>query len=141
MPPLNLLGDFAGGGLLLALGVVSAVLAAQRSGEGQVVDAAMVDGAALLTTMIWGLRALGVWRDERGTNLLDTGAPFYEVYECADGRHVAVGALEPGFYKELLEVMGLDPGELPAQMDREGWPATKQRFAKVFKTATATSGW
>ena len=114
VPPLNLLGDFAGGGMLLALGVVSAVLAAQRSGEGQVVDAAMVDGSALLTTMIWGFRAVGFWRDERGTNLLDTGAPFYEVYECADGRHIAVGALEPDFYAALLEVMGLAPGDLPA---------------------------
>ena len=133
VPPLNLLGDFAGGGMLLALGVVSAVLAAQRSGEGQVVDAAMVDGAALLTTMIWGFRAVGFWKDERGTNLLDTGAPFYEVYECADGRHVAVGALEPDFYAALLEVMGLAPGELPPQMDREQWPATKERFAQVFR--------
>ena len=100
VPPLNLIGDFGGGGLLLALGVVCRVLAAQRSGEGQVVDAAMVDGAALLMTMIWSLRALGEWKDERGTNLLDTGAPFYEVYECADGRHVAVGAIEPEFYAE-----------------------------------------
>jgi alpha-methylacyl-CoA racemase len=134
VPPLNLIGDFGGGGLLLALGVVSAVLAAQRTGEGQVVDAAMVDGAALLTTMIWGFRALGLWTDARGTNLLDTGAPFYEVYECADGQHVAVGALEPNFYAALLEVMGLSAEELPPQMDRGRWPATKQRFAEVFKT-------
>jgi alpha-methylacyl-CoA racemase len=124
VPPLNLIGDFGGGGLLLALGVVSAVLAAQRTGEGQVVDAAMVDGAALLTTMIWGFRALGLWTDARGTNLLDTGAPFYEVYECADGQHVAVGALEPNFYAALLEVMGLSAEELPPQMDRGRWPAT-----------------
>jgi alpha-methylacyl-CoA racemase len=136
VPPMNLIGDFGGGGLLLALGVVSAVLAAQRSGEGQVVDAAMVDGAALLMTMIWSLRALGEWKDERGTNLLDTGAPFYEVYECADGRHVAVGAIEPEFYGALLEVMGLSAGELPPQMDRERWPATKKRFAEVFRTKT-----
>ena len=140
VPPMNLIGDFGGGGLLLALGVVSAVLAAQRSGEGQVVDAAMVDGAALLTTMIWSLRALGEWKDERGTNLLDTGAPFYEVYECADGRHVAVGAIEPEFYAALLEVMGLSAEELPAQMDRERWPATKERFAEVFRTRTR-DGW
>jgi len=132
--PLNLVGDFAGGGLLLAFGVVSALLAAQRTGEGQVVDAAMVDGAALLTTMIWGLRALGGWKDARGTNLLDSGAPFYEVYECADGGHIAVGALEPDFYAALLEVMGLADEELPAQMDREQWPVTKERFAQVFRT-------
>jgi len=134
VPPLNLLGDFGGGGLLLALGVVAAVLAAQRTGEGQVVDASMVDGAALLTTMIWSFRALGIWRDERGTNLLDTGAPFYDVYECADGRHVAVGALEPEFYAALLEVIGLAVPDLPAQMDREQWPAMKERFAEVFRT-------
>jgi alpha-methylacyl-CoA racemase len=134
VPPLNLLGDFAGGGMLLALGVVSAVLAAQRSGEGQVVDAAMVDGSALLTTMIWGFRAVGFWRDDRGTNLLDTGAPFYEVYECADGRHVAIGALEPEFYAALLQVMGLKPEDVPAQMDRDQWPVAKELFARVFKT-------
>jgi alpha-methylacyl-CoA racemase len=134
LPPLNLLGDFGGGGMLLALGVVSAVLAARRSGEGQVVDAAMVDGAALLTTMIWSMRAGGLWKEERGTNLLDTGAPFYEVYECADGRHLAVGAIEPEFYAALLELMGLDPSELATQMDRGLWPATKERFAQLFKT-------
>ena len=113
---------------------MSAVLAAPHTGEGQVVDAAMVDGAALLATMIWGFRALGVWKDERGTNLLDTGAPFYEVYECADGRHVAVGALEPAFYEALLEVMDIRAGDLPPQMDRTQWPATKERFAEVFRT-------
>ena len=134
VPPLNLIGDFGGGGLLLALGVVSAVLAARHTGEGQVVDAAMVDGAALLATMIWGFRELGVWKDERGTNLLDTGAPFYEVYECADGRHVAVGALEPAFYEALLEVMDIGAGDLPPQMDRAQWPAMKERFAEVFRT-------
>jgi alpha-methylacyl-CoA racemase len=136
VPPLNLLGDFGGGGLLLALGVVSAVLSAQRTGEGQVVDTAMVDGAALLTTMIWAFRSLGMWKDERGTNLLDTGAPFYEVYECADGRHVAVGALEPEFYGALLDVMGLSPGEVPRQMDRDQWAASKPRYAEIFKTLT-----
>jgi len=134
VPPLNLIGDFGGGGMLLALGVVSAVLSARHTGEGQVVDAAMVDGAALLTTMIWGFRATGLWKEERGSNLLDTGAPFYEVYECADGQHVAVGALEPGFYTALLEVMGLAEEELPPQTDRSQWPATKERFAEVFRT-------
>jgi alpha-methylacyl-CoA racemase len=134
LPPLNLLGDFGGGGMLLAFGVVCALLEASRSGQGQVVDAAMVDGAALLTTFIWAFRSLGVWHDERGTNLLDTGAPFYEVYETADGGHVAVGALEPGFYSQLLSVMELDPSSLPPQMDRSSWPAMKERFASVFRT-------
>jgi alpha-methylacyl-CoA racemase len=136
LPPLNLIGDFGGGGMLLAFGVVCALLEARNSGAGQVVDAAMVDGAALLTTFIWGLRGLGLWRDERGTNLLDTGAPFYEIYETADGGHVALGALEPQFYAALLEVMGIDPASLPPQMERESWPATKERFAAVIKTRT-----
>jgi alpha-methylacyl-CoA racemase len=136
LPPLNLVGDFGGGGMLLALGVVCALVEAGRSGEGQVVDAAMVDGAALLTTFIWGMRGLGVWDGRRGTNLLDTGAPFYEVYETADGGHVAVGAIEPEFYAQLLKVMDLDPATLPAQMDRGSWPATKERFAEVFRART-----
>ncbi len=134
LPPLNLIGDFGGGGMLLAFGVVCALLEARSSGQGQVVDAAMVDGAALLTTFIWGLRGLGLWSDERGTNLLDTGAPFYEVYEAADGGHVAVGAIEPEFYAALLEVLEIDPSSLPAQMDRERWPETKKRFAEVIAT-------
>ena len=133
VPPLNLLGDFGGGGLLLALGVASALLAAERTGEGQVVDVAMVDGAALLTSMIWAFRALGLWRDERGTNLLDTGAPFYEVYECADGKMLAVGALEPAFYGQLLSLMELDSDELGPQNDRQRWPELKQRYAAVFR--------
>lgn len=136
LPPLNLLGDFGGGGLLLAFGVVCALLEAERSGQGQVVDAAMVDGAALLTTFVWGMRGLGVWSGERGTNLLDTGAPFYEVYETADGGHVAVGALEQEFYAQLLQVMEIDPASLPPQMDRRAWPATKERFAEVFRSRT-----
>lgn len=134
VPPLNLLGDFGGGGLLLAFGVLAALLEVTRGGEGQVVDAAMVDGAAVLTTFVWGLRHLGVWRDERGTNLLDTGAPFYEVYECADGRFVAVGALEPRFYAELCELLGLDPSTLPPQMERAAWPRVKALFAERFAT-------
>jgi alpha-methylacyl-CoA racemase len=136
LPPLNLIGDFGGGGMLLALGVVSALVEAAHSGQGQVVDAAMVDGAALLTTFIWGMRGLGVWGGRRGTNLLDTGAPFYEVYETSDGGHVAVGALEPEFYAQLLRVMEEDPATLPAQMDRSSWPATKERFAATFRTRT-----
>ncbi len=132
VPPCNLVGDFGGGGMLLAIGVLAALFARQEIGRGQVVDAAMVDGAALLATMLWSFKASGFWRSERGTNLLDTGAPYYEVYECADGRHVAVGALEPQFHAALCRVMGLDETELPAQMDRASWPATKRRFAEVF---------
>jgi alpha-methylacyl-CoA racemase len=134
--PLNLVGDFGGGGMLLAFGVVCALLEARTSGHGQVVDAAMVDGAALLSTMIHAFRALGMWSDEPGTNLLDSGAHFYEVYETADGGHLAVGALEPQFYAELLRLVGLDGDEAPDQWDREAWPRAKQRLAEVFRSRT-----
>jgi len=134
--PLNLLGDYGGGGMLLAFGVVCAVLRARESGEGQVVDAAMVDGAALLTTLIHGLRAGGLWSDVPGTNLLDSGAHFYEVYETSDGGHVAVGALEPQFYVALLKQLELDPGEAP-QWDRARWPELKERFAELFRRRPA----
>ena len=136
VPPLNLLGDFGGGGMLLALGVLAALLEAGRSGQGQVVDAAMVDGAALLTTQLHELLAAGLWTDERGANLLDGAAPFYTVYETADGRHLAVGALEPQFYAELLERVGLAPDDLPAQLDRTGWPVLRERLAAQFLTRT-----
>ena len=136
VPPLNLVGDFGGGGMLLAFGLVAALLEAQRSGTGQVVDAAMVDGSASLTTMLHGLRHAGGWRDERGVNLLDSGAPFYEVYETAEGGFVAVGAIEPQFYAALLAGLGLDERDLPAQMDRDRWPETKARFAAIFLTRT-----
>jgi alpha-methylacyl-CoA racemase len=136
VPPLNLVGDFGGGGMLLALGVVAALLEAGRSGRGQVVDAAMVDGAALLTTELHELLAAGLWSDQRGTNLLDGGAPFYGVYQTADGRHLAVGALEPAFWAELLERVGLDDADLPAQLDRDGWPVLRERLAAVFRTRT-----
>ena len=136
VPPLNLLGDFGGGGMLLALGVVAALLEAARSGQGQVVDAAMVDGAALLTTQLHELLAAGLWTDRLGANLLDGAAPFYAVYETADGRHLAVGALEPRFYAELLERVGLAGGDLPAQLDRDGWPLLRERLAVVFRTRT-----
>ena len=126
MPPLNLVGDFGGGGMLLAFGVVCGVVEARTSGQGQVVDAAMVDGAAVLTTFIHGMIAMGSWKDERGTNLLDTGAPFYDVYESADGKYVSVGAIEPQFYAELLEQTGLaDDAELPHQNDKAQWPAAE----------------
>jgi alpha-methylacyl-CoA racemase len=136
VPPLNLLGDFGGGGMLLAFGVVCALLERTVSGEGQVVDAAIVDGASLLMSMIYGLRAAGMWKLQRGANLYDSGAPFYEVYECKDGNFISVGALEPKFYVELLENVGINAQLLPAQMDREGWPALKRRLAAIFKSKT-----
>ncbi|MGA2036911.1 MAG: CaiB/BaiF CoA-transferase family protein [Acidimicrobiales bacterium] len=134
VPPLNLVGDFGGGGMLLAFGLVAALLEARSSGKGQVVDAAMVDGAASLMTMTYAFHQLGWWREDRGVNIIDTGAPFYEVYETADGKWFAVGAIEPQFYAELLRVMGLENEELPAQMDRDRWPEVKERFAEVFRT-------
>ena len=134
VPPLNLVGDFGGGGMLLAVGVLAALLEAGRSGSGQVVDASMVDGAALLSTQVHELRAQGLWRDERGANLLDGGAPFYGVYETADGGYLAVGALGPEFFAALLAALGLDPAALPAQADRAGWPALRERLAAAFRT-------
>ncbi len=136
VPPLNLVGDFGGGGMLLAFGMCAALLEARTSGRGQVVDAAMVDGAASLMTMTFAFRRLGLWTEGRGVNVLDTGAPFYEVYDTADGKWFSVGAIEPQFYAELLKVLGLDAQQLPAQNDREQWPAMKERFAAVFRTRT-----
>ncbi len=129
LPPLNLIGDFGGGGMLLAFGMVSALLSAQKTGEGQVIDAAMVDGAAALMTMIHTFRAMGIWKDVRGTNLLDTGAHFYEVYETSDGKFMSVGAIEPQFYAELIRLLGLDEEDLPDQNDKAQWPKLKERFA------------
>ena len=136
VPPLNLIGDFGGGGMLLALGLVAALLEAQRSGKGQVVDAAMVDGASSLITFIHGMIASGTWVEERGANLLDTGSHFYDAYETSDGRYVAFGSIEPQFYAELLELTGLQDEELPNQMDRAGWPELKQRVASLVKSKT-----
>jgi alpha-methylacyl-CoA racemase len=136
VPPLNLVGDFGGGGMLLAFGMVCALVERQRSGRGQVVDAAMVDGAAALMTMMHGLRHMGVWSDERGTNLLDTGAHFYDVFETKDGKYVSIGSIEPQFYAELLKLTGLDGQELPRQMDRARWPEAKEKLAAVFRTRT-----
>jgi alpha-methylacyl-CoA racemase len=135
-PPVNLLGDFGGGGMLLAFGVLSALLERASSGEGQVIDAAMVDGAALLATAMHGYRSIGYWNDDRGTNLLDSGAHFYDVYECADGAYVAVGSIESQFYAQLLALIGLGAEELPEQLDRDQWPALKKRLAEIFKTKT-----
>jgi alpha-methylacyl-CoA racemase len=138
-PPLNLVGDFGGGAMFLAFGVVCAVLEARGTGEGQVVDAAMVDGAATLMSMFYGMKAMGVWGPERGTNLLDSGAHFYDVYECADGGYVSIGSIEPQFYAELLRLTGLAEtveGELPNQHDRARWPELKDRLAAIFRTKT-----
>ncbi len=136
VPPLNLVGDFGGGGLLLAFGILCGVLQAKASGRGQVVDAAMVDGAALLMTMAHSFLSMGFARDERGVNLLDTGAHFYETYATSDGKYMAVGAIEPQFYAQLLKGMELDPASLPNQMDRSKWPELKEVFAKTFARKT-----
>jgi alpha-methylacyl-CoA racemase len=136
VPPLNLVGDFGGGALYLTLGLVSAILESRSSGRGQVVDAAMVDGSASLMTLMYGMRAAGVWTDERGSNRLDSGAPFYGVYATRDGRWVALASNEPRFYRRTLELMGLADAGLPAQHDRDRWPETKARFAEVFLTRT-----
>ncbi|MBM3671883.1 MAG: CoA transferase [Actinobacteria bacterium] len=132
-PPINVLGDFAGGGMLLALGIAAALFEREHSGTGQVIDAAMVDGAALMLTPFYAARASGFW-GERGTNLLDTGSPFYEVYECADGKWLAVGAIEPQFYAALLDVLELDASTLPDRDDPASWAPLKERFAGIFKT-------
>ncbi len=131
--PLNLVGDYGGGGMYLAFGILAAVVEAQRSGRGQVVDAAMVDGASLLATHFHGLLARRAWNDVRGTNMLDGGAPWYAVYETKDGGHVAVGAIEPQFYAVLLEKLGIDSTALPERSDRGGWPVIRQRFAAAFR--------
>jgi len=132
LPPANLLGDFGGGGLLLAFGVLAALVERAGSGRGQVVDAAMVDGAALLSTYLHGMAARGMWTDERGSNLLDGGAPFYRSYRTLDGGWMAVGAIEPQFYAELVRLLGLDAAVLPGQMDRSRWPELQAAIAAAF---------
>lgn len=136
MAPLNLVGDFGGGSMLLVIGVLAALIERTRSGTGQVVDAAMVDGASVLIQMVWSLRAQGLWNDRRVDNMVDGGAPFYDTYRCADGGFVAVGAIEPQFYAELLAGLGLDGAELPAQLDRSGWPQLRERFTQAFAGRT-----
>jgi alpha-methylacyl-CoA racemase len=133
-PPLNLVGDFGGGAMMLAFGVVCAVLEARGSGQGQVVDAAMTDGSALLGAMIYGLRAHGSWSDARAANLLDGGAPFYDTYACADGRFVSIGAIEPQFYARLLALAGAADPAFEARMDEARWPELKARFSALFAT-------
>jgi len=134
VPPLNLVADYGGGGMLVALGIVSAVLDAQRSGRGQVVDAAMVDGVAQLASLFFSFVGAGAW-GPRGTNILDSGAHFYDVYETSDGGFMAVGAIEPQFYAELLRILGVAPDEAP-QFPQQHWPALKVRFAEIFATKT-----
>ncbi len=136
VPPLNLVGDFGGGSLFLVFGVVAAVLSARTTGEGQVVDVAMVDGSASLMTLSHSLMNAGLWHEERGSNLLDTGAPFYEVYETKDHQFVAVGAIEAQFYEALVRGLGLSASDLAAQYDRASWPATKELFAETFRSRT-----
>ena len=135
-PPLNLIGDFGGGGMLLTNGITAALLEAARSGQGQVVDAAMVDGAAYQMTMMYELLGRGFWVEQRESNPNDGGAHFYSVYETSDGEHMAIGAMEPHFYAELLERLGLAEAELPQQWDRDGWPELSARFTELFRTRT-----
>jgi alpha-methylacyl-CoA racemase len=135
-PPMNYLGDYAGGGLLLAYGIAVALVEKERSGQGQILDAAMLDGISLFTSRIHGERALGTWREARGENTLDGGAPFYRVYETSDHQYVAVGAIERPYYVALLQGLGLSQEDLPDQMDRQAWPELRARFADVFVRRT-----
>lgn len=136
VPPLNLVGDFGGGGMLLAFGMACALFETQRSGKGQVIDAAMVDGAASLMAMFFGQRAAGLWTDDRGSNFLDTGAHYYDTYETADGKWISVGSIEPQFYQLLLQHSGIKDPEFQNQQDRTKWPEFKKRMAGIFKTKT-----
>ncbi len=136
VPPLNLVGDFGGGALYLAFGVCAGIIEARTSGQGQVVDAAMVDGAASLLAAVYGLYGSGSWSLDRGTNLLDTGAHFYGTYECADGKWISIGSIEGKFHAELMEKLGLDPDEIPDRMDRARWPEHKARLVELFRTKT-----
>jgi alpha-methylacyl-CoA racemase len=136
VPPVNVVGDFGGGGMMLAFGLVCGVLSARQTGRGQVVDAAMVDGTALLMTMTLSMRAMGLWSGPPGTNLLDTGAPFYDVYETQDGRHLAVGAIEPRFFQELLRVLELSPDDTPPQGDQARWPELRSAIAGAVQRRT-----
>jgi alpha-methylacyl-CoA racemase len=136
VPPLNLVGDFGGGALYLVVGVLAALLEAKKSGKGQVVDAAMCDGAASLMSMFFDMTAAGRWTETRESNFLDGGAHFYGVYECACGRFISIGSIEPQFYALLREKAGLVDTDFDGQMDRKGWPALKQKLVDVFKTKT-----
>ena len=136
VPPLNLVGDFGGGGMLLAFGMVCGLLEASQSGRGQVIDSAMTDGSAILTTFIHGLKAMGAWSTDRSANLLDTGAPFYDAYETADGRYITIGSIEPQFYSQLLAKLGWDDLDLDAQHSKATWPDLRSRLTSTFKSRT-----
>lgn len=136
--PLNLVADFAGGGLMCAFGIVLALLERSRSGQGQIIDASMVEGAAYVGSFIWKSRSIGLWNRPRGENLLDSGAPFYDTYLTSDGKYVAVGAIEPQFYQQLIQGLGLDNTDLPSQMSVSDWPQLRQTFTQVFATKTQT---
>ena len=136
VPPLNLVGDFGGGGMLLAFGIACGLFEAQKSGKGQVIDAAMVDGSAALMTMMYGMKAMGVWTEERGTNMLDTGAHFYDTYETADGKYISLGSIEPQFYALLLKLGEIDDPEFQHQLDRDKWPGLKEKITAIIKTKT-----
>jgi alpha-methylacyl-CoA racemase len=135
-PPLNLVADYGGGSMLLLVGVLAALLEREQSGRGQVVDAAMVDGVSLLSQLVWSMLGAGAWSDRRGANLLDGGCPFYDCYRCADGRYVAVAALEPGFFAAFVDGLGLDPQSLPAQYDVPQWPRLRRALAARLATRT-----
>jgi alpha-methylacyl-CoA racemase len=137
VPPLNLVGDFGGGSMFLLVGVLAAIIERQTSGSGQVIDAAIVDGVSVLGQMIWAFRGIGIWSDQRGTNMLDTGAPYYDTYETADGRYVAVGAIEPKFYAELLIGLGLsDQAQVPDRNDVSQWESLRAMFTQAFRVRT-----
>ncbi|MGW5452208.1 CaiB/BaiF CoA transferase family protein [Nocardia sp. NPDC003979] len=136
VPPLNMVGDFGGGSMFLVTGVLAALVERATSGKGQVIDAAMVDGALALSHFVWGMRGVGLWSDERGENLLDTGMAFYDTYETADGKYMAVGAIEPQFYEQLLAGLGIDPEGLPQQLDPDGQEQLRKLFTEKFKTKT-----
>jgi alpha-methylacyl-CoA racemase len=135
-PPLNLVADFGGGSMLLLVGILAALQERTVSGRGQIIDAAMVDGVALLSQMMWTFRGQGIWGDERQANMLDGGAPFYDTYTCADGRYVAVGPIEPQFYAEMLEGLGLSDAELPGQLEMERWPELRKALTEAFASKT-----
>lgn len=135
VPPLNLVADFGGGGMVLALGIAAALVERQTSGKGQVIDAAMVDGVSVMMSIFHGMGAMGIWSEEHGTNMLDSGAHWYDAYETADAKYVSVGPVEPQFYSLLLDKLGLDPAEYP-HYDKSRWPELKVRFTEIFKTRT-----
>ena len=138
VPPLNLVGDFGGGGMFLFSGVLCGIIEAMKSGKGQVIDAAMVDGAAVLSAAVYGFRAQGIWDDERGSNFADGGAPFYDTYECADGKYISIGSIEPQFYAELMELGGFDADDpvFKEQFNKANWPRSKELMAERFATKT-----